>query len=942
MKFRIGSYNARGLRLGHSAGDMSRRLVVDKLLDNCDVMCIQETFLAKQDLEGLNTFHNGFYGAGESTTDLSTKIVRGRISGGVAILWNKNYDSLISVVRLGVDWAIGIEFNCQDTKFILLNIYTPYECLQNEAEFLNRLAFVGSFIQDNASTCIFVVGDMNADISDANSLFADHLMHFCADSGLMLSSKVILPNNSYTYISEAWHTSSWLDHCVCTADAHASLDSMTIHYDLAIADHIPFSLSLNVKNLPMLTTVVNNLNPGKLDWSKLTMEDLQKYYARTDGLLGNIALPKDAMSCRDINCKNLQHGKDLCGLYDSIVETLNIASRHFYKPQRKAYTIKPGWNEHVSELHAIARSAFKDWIESGRNRQGPLFEAKKRANANFKYALRYIKKNENSMRSDSLAYKLHNKCYNDFWKEVRGMNSNKVSLPANIEGVSGSDAICQMWRQYYQELFNCIGRNTFVVKKIEDDENVVINSEEVQSAILGLDNNKVCGTDKITAEHLKYASTKLVPLFAICLTGFLVHGILPESILPVLLVPVIKDKTGKINSMDNYRPIAIASIVSKVLERILFNRMEKYICTTDNQFGFKRQHGTDMCIFALKEILDHYNSQNSTTFMCFIDASKAFDRVNHAKLFSKLQHRGVPKVIIRILVFWYAHQSMQVKWGGLVSEPFTVGNGVRQGGILSPFLFNVYMDDLSQQLNKCNTGCMIGNTLTNHLMYADDLVIICPYSAGLQQLLKVCSQYGADFNIKYNASKSNVMIVRTKEDRNLVFPVFFLSGTALKVCEEIKYLGHHIANDLSDDKDINRQCRKIYGQANVLVRKFGMCSAYVKVALFKAFCTPLYTAHLWRSYSKKNMQRLIVAYNDGMRLLLKQPRWSSASQMFVNVGVPTCTALIRNFIFRYMCRISVSENRIIQALAHSNFSSVRFTSRLWRHWRTCLYIANER
>jgi len=63
--------------------------------------------------------------------------------------------------------------------------------------------------------------------------------------------------------------------------------------------------------------------------------------------------------------------------------------------------------------------------------------------------------------------------------------------------------------------------------------------------------------------------------------------------------------------------------------------------------------------------------------------------------------------------------------------------------------------------------------------------------------------------------------------------------------------------------------------------------------------------------------------------------------MFVNVGVPTCTALIRNLIFRYMCRISVSENRIIQALAHSDFSSVRYTSRLWRHWRSCLFIANE-
>ena len=73
------------------------------------------------------------------------------------------------------------------------------------------------------------------------------------------------------------------------------------------------------------------------------------------------------------------------------METPNIASRHFYKPQRMAFSIKPGWNEHVAELHAKARCAFKVWIESGRDRQGPLFEEKKRANANFKYAKIYKK-----------------------------------------------------------------------------------------------------------------------------------------------------------------------------------------------------------------------------------------------------------------------------------------------------------------------------------------------------------------------------------------------------------------------------------------------------------------------------------------------------------------------------------------------------------------------
>ncbi len=268
-------------------------------------------------------------------------------------------------------------------------------------------------------------------------------------------------------------------------------------------------------------------------------------------------------------------------------------------------------------------------------------------------------------------------------------------------------------------------------------------------------------------------------MLAICFTGFLVHGILPDS---------VKDKAGKINSLDNYQPIALSSILSKVLER--------FVLTSDIQFGFKPKHGTDMCIFALKEILDLYNRHNSTIFMCFIDASKAFDRINHEKLFYKLHNRGVPKSLVRILFFWYAHQSMYVKWGNSMSAPFSVSNGVRQGTILSPFLFNVYMDDLSKLLKGCVTGCMIGNTVINHLMYADDLVIFCPYSAGLQQLLRVCSQYGSDFDIKYNAKKSNILIIRSSEDSRVSFPDSSLSGNVLQVCDEVKYLGHYITNDL--------------------------------------------------------------------------------------------------------------------------------------------------
>ena len=250
-------------------------------------------------------------------------------------------------------------------------------------------------------------------------------------------------------------------------------------------------------------------------------------------MLGNISLPKDAIQCCDINCKNSQHINDLCVLDDLIVKSLHAACRPFYKFQCGLQNIKPGWNEHVAGLHAEARRAFKAWIVSGRDRQGLLFKQKKRANAHFKYALRYIKRNENSLRSESLACKLQYKNYNDFWKEIRAMNSSKLPLPTDIEGASGSDAICQMWRQHYSELFNCHGRNNYEVEYVHNNENVVINSEEIQSAVLGLDDNKAYGADKITAEHLKYASRKLITLLAICMTGFLGHGSLPDAILPV-------------------------------------------------------------------------------------------------------------------------------------------------------------------------------------------------------------------------------------------------------------------------------------------------------------------------------------------------------------------------------------------------------------------------
>ncbi|ELU16585.1 hypothetical protein CAPTEDRAFT_97653 [Capitella teleta] len=131
----------------------------------------------------------------------------------------------------------------------------------------------------------------------------------------------------------------------------------------------------------------------------------------------------------------------------------------------------------------------------------------------------------------------------------------------------------------------------------------MVTEREAEKAILIFSCHKSCGVDGIYAEHLKYASQRHLLLLSMCISSFFLHGFLPDSMISVVLIPIVKNKVGDINSKDNYRPIALASVLSKVVEMVLLNRLDGYLHTCDNQFGFKNNHGTDQCIYVLKELI---------------------------------------------------------------------------------------------------------------------------------------------------------------------------------------------------------------------------------------------------------------------------------------------------------------------------------------------------
>ena len=232
-------------------------------------------------------------------------------------------------------------------------------------------------------------------------------------------------------------------------------------------------------------------------------------------------------------------------------------------------------------------------------------------------------------------------------------------------------------------------------------------------------------------------------------------------------------------------------------------------------------------------------------------------------------------------------------------------------------------------------GCVLGDFFMNHLMYADDLVLISPTTRGLYKLINECQKYGIEYDILYNPIKSAVMFIKPKFMSKLGMPTFKISDENIKVVNEYTYLGHILTDNMSDDMDILRQRKKIYAQGNNIRRKFYMCPLDVKLTLFRSYCSSLYTAQLWTRYTKAVMNKLYIAYHNMLKLIIGVSKREHTRPICVSLQVLYCPALIRNLVYRFMGRLISSRNNLIRAICNM---SCFYLSDIWKHWRFLLYV----
>jgi hypothetical protein len=462
----------------------------------------------------------------------------------------------------------------------------------------------------------------------------------------------------------------------------------------------------------------------------------------------------------------------------------------------------------------------------------------------------------------------------DLWAEVRQMSKVQKVVPTTIDGVNSTQDILDIFHRKFRELYSSVPSSEDDMKVLMDRVNdslpeyIVPTSQtlnfDVEKVIKRLKAGKMDGYLGISSDCIINAPQRLKTLISLLFRVMTIHGFAPDELLIGTMAPIPKTK-GFVSSSDKYRAITLISCIIKLYDYVVLDAQGHALVTDNLQFGFKEKSSTTICTAMVSEISRLFKSRGSATYAVMLDATKAFDRVEHFRLFSSLLDKGMDILFVRLLINMYINQRLRVKWNSSVSDTFIVHNGVKQGGVLSPVLFGVYLDSLINSLRKSGFGCHIGPYFVGCIAYADDLVLLSPTRIGLQNVLKICEDFSLISKVQFNGAKSQFIIFSDKVASGTVAVDIFVAEVKNSSCT--RHLGHNLFADLkSDDLDSIIGC--FYRQYNSFRGRFGHTASLVQARLFENYCCSFYGSLL---LPHRKLERLSVVWRKSLRSIWKLP-----------------------------------------------------------------------
>ena len=310
------------------------------------------------------------------------------------------------------------------------------------------------------------------------------------------------------------------------------------------------------------------------------------------------------------------------------------------------------------------------WIENGKLRQGNFYDDMVQKRKLFKNALKYCRYNQQQLRDEKLASHVLKKNPSTFWKEAKNRTGKSVNDRINcIDGVREPKKIANLFAAKFMAITHNNENNSVFNPLTADRSNeglVFINISELKNIISDMTISN--GSDGIHTYHLRYANSEVLYLLSVFYNACLIHSFIPSAMLEGVISPRIKNKFGDKNDSDNYREVMISSNLMKCLEYIILPFIKENFALSDFQYGYREKSSTIMAIGTLKEAVRSYIQRKNVVYGCFMDMSRAFERVNHNLLLSKIRASNIPVFIANIIQSMLSGGSVCVNFNGHFSN----------------------------------------------------------------------------------------------------------------------------------------------------------------------------------------------------------------------------------------------------------------------------------
>ncbi|CAF4311483.1 unnamed protein product [Rotaria sp. Silwood2] len=833
-------------------------------------------------------------------------------------IW-KSINSRIVVVRI----------KCQPIPITVIAVYAPVNPsnglkaeIEACAEFYKALQ--SSIDHTNKGDIILIMGDFNARVgveqsSSAHSVVGKHavdkqnqngrrLVDFCLFNGFVIAN-TFFPHKAVhqtTWMhpkTRQWHM---LDYVLVNRKFRNSIQDVRAHRGATGGigtDHHLLRAKVRIHlKCRKKTTETGRL---RLDYEKLNNE---KVVAEFQAEL------KKHRNNTQKNNKDLSVNEKFTQFTDYIREH---SKEYFVKDQRYQKNTKEWFTQEIADIVDKKAKAYVQW----QRHRGTIDENKYR---NHYRTLAKMVKNKVEARQreywEEISVDIENAVKDhdpatafQIIRRLRGNNMNTEHIAIHDKDgntLTNSEDRSNRWREYFDEMLNV---HTVVDERIlqkipkplldQKDlshQDAVPTVDEVVKAIQQIRNRRAPGKDEISAELLKAGGLPLAEWLHEIIRDVWEQEIMVKDWTAAVLIRLYKNKGDK-RICDNYRGISLLVVAGKIFARILLNRIQNTLekKLLEEQAGFRAGRSTIDQVFILKMVMERSREFNQPLHLCFIDLQKAYDSVNREALWRVCSAYGLSDKMIQMIKLLYEDVRAVVRIDGDFSSSIQMNTGVKQGCLLSPILFNVYIDFVMRQiLEQAGTEGVTMNYRLGDLwysgrgnsddvkllalMYADDIAVMCQSTQDLEKFIKAFEKITQDFGLTMNIKKTCLMSLKqfqkstcNSKERTEVddkpFDITIRNQNIEKV-EEFNYLGCYVSKDQTQHKDIETRVSKASSAFNSLRRIvwYRKCiSTQAKIRIFRASVLPvlLYGSELW-SLTVAEEQRLKALYMKCLRVII--------------------------------------------------------------------------